>query len=166
MNIEEFSLEEGWIQEEESGSKEWFSDVIKSRAKATQIQAQIQQFIAKGQKSSEIWGFLLQKVKDDQLLVLFFEMYQKWVSIQTLAHILCPFIGYVDGQKKCEITINKISDYIDWVKKQINEPQLIDNHLFKKAIVRIVFVWNVGDLLSEEISEHQLRQAIFNELSK
>jgi len=79
---------------------------------------------------------------------------------------LCPFIGYVDGQKKCEITINKISDYIDWVKKQINEPQLIDNHLFKKAIVRIVFVWNVGDLLSEEISEHQLRQAIFNELSK
>ena len=166
MSIEEFSLEEGQIQEEESWGKESFPDVVKGRVKAAQIQAQIQQFVTRGQKASRIWEFLFQSIKDEQLLVLFFEMYKKWISIQTLAYILCPFIGYVDAEKRCDVTINKISDYINWVKKEVNESNLVSSDLFKKAIVRIVMLWNVGGALDEEVSEYQLMQAIFNELSK
>ncbi len=166
MSIEEFSLEEGQVQEEESWGKEWFPDVVKRRAQAAQIQAQIQQFVASGKKTSKIWEFLLQKVKDEQLLNIFFEMYQKWVPVQTLAYSLCPFIGYFDSSQKCTTNITKISDYISWIKREINDPQLLTNELFKQAIMRIIIVWNVGEALSWEVSQSQLKQAIFNELEK
>jgi len=166
MSVEEFSLEEGQVQEQESWVKEKFPDVVKGRAQAAQIQAQIQQFVASGKKTSKIWEFLLQRVKDEQLLSLFFEMYQKWTSVQVLAYMLCPFIGHFESSKSCDITIVKISDYINWIKREINDPNLITTSLFKEAVVRIITIWNIGEISDWEISKSQLKQAIFNELEK
>ena len=164
MNIEEFSLEEGQVQEEESWGKEWFPDVVKGRAQAAQIQAQIQQFVANGQKTSKIWEFLLQKIKDEKLLVLLFEMYKNWASIEELAYVLCPFIGSYQPQTRCEVNINKISDYISWLKS-LDNIKLRKNPSFKKVVYEAVLSWDVGGVSQGEISPQELKNAIFKELT-